>query len=71
MDSGAKDGDTMDSGKYLLLGIRVTPLSSALPPLVLLNKLSLDLGGDSGAGKHLADSGFLKRKQVLQNIFPL
>ena len=44
----------MDSGKYLLLGISVTPLSSHLPPLVSLDKDPLGLDGDGGAGKHLA-----------------
>ena len=44
----------MDSGKYLLLGISVTPLSSDLPLLVLLEKVPLDLEGDGGAGEHLA-----------------
>ena len=51
---GAKDGDLIDSGKYQLIGISVTPLSLALPPLELLDELPLDLIGDSGAGEHLA-----------------
>ena len=51
---GAKDGDVIESGKYHLLDISVTPLSSALPPLELLDKLPLDLIGDGGAGEHLA-----------------
>ena len=44
----------MDSGKYLLLGISVTPLSLDLPLLVLLAKVPLDIDGDGGAGEHLA-----------------
>ena len=44
----------MHSGKYLLLGISVTPLSSNLPLLELLDKVPLDLDGDGGAGEHLA-----------------
>ena len=44
----------MDSGKYLLLGISVTPLSLDLPLLVLLDKVPLDIDGDGGAGEHRA-----------------
>ena len=44
----------MHSGKYVLLGISVTPLSSNLPLLELLDKVPLDRNGDGGAGEHLA-----------------
>ena len=44
----------MHSGKYVLLGISVTPLSSNLPLLELLDKVPLDLDGDGWAGEHLA-----------------
>ena len=43
----------MDSGKYLLSWHQRHSTLSPVPPLGLLNKLSLDLNQDGGAGKHL------------------